>query len=238
MTMPIPMTMLADLAAGGTTLDQLTADIGQAAVTDLAAAYAADERQAALEADPALLGIAARWTAQVLQWPVFPLMPRAKDPYPGSHGFKDATLDPAHIDWLWQRAPHSNIGVPTGHLFDVIDIDGPAGRRSYDEMCASGIALPPTLAIARTGRPDIGHHLFIAPVAGRRNTSGTRSGMPEGIDTRAAGGYVVIPPSVHPSGERYRWEQAPYQPAPTTSSLDVACRNDVETMVSATVWAA
>jgi hypothetical protein len=26
-----------------------------------------------------------------------------------------------------------------------------------------------------------------------------------GLDTRAAGGYVAAPPSVHPSGRRYRW---------------------------------
>jgi hypothetical protein len=32
--------------------------------------------------------------------------------------------------------------------------------------------------------------------------------MLPGIDVRAAGGYVVVPPSVHPSGVEYEWDVA------------------------------
>jgi hypothetical protein len=32
-----------------------------------------------------------------------------------------------------------------------------------------------------------------------------RAGLAQGIDLRGDGGYVVAPPSVHPSGQRYAW---------------------------------
>jgi hypothetical protein len=44
------------------------------------------------------------------------------------NGLHDATTDPAQLARWWQRWPQANIGLVTGELADVLDIDGPAGQ--------------------------------------------------------------------------------------------------------------
>ena len=41
------------------------------------------------------------------------------------------------------------------------------------------------------------------PAAKYGNDKGS---LPPGVDVRGHGGYIVLPPSVHPSGNLYRWE--------------------------------
>ena len=43
------------------------------------------------------------------------------------HGVKDATTNRARILAWWTRHPQANIGLATGHTFDVLDVDGPEG---------------------------------------------------------------------------------------------------------------
>ncbi len=69
----------------------------------------------------------------------------------------------------------------------------PAGRESLN-----GHSLAPTPTTI-TGR---GHHLLYRHVATIR---GTHGGVLPGVDTRGSGGYVIAPPSVHPSGRIYFW---------------------------------
>ena len=60
-------------------------------------------------------------------------------------------------------------------------------------------ALPPTVeAITGNGR----HIYFAMPDTPVRNTA---SKIGDSIDTRGDGGYVLVPPSVHPSGRCYAW---------------------------------
>jgi Bifunctional DNA primase/polymerase, N-terminal len=44
------------------------------------------------------------------------------------NGRHDATTDPDQLARWWQRWPQANIGLVTGELADVLDIDGPAGQ--------------------------------------------------------------------------------------------------------------
>jgi hypothetical protein len=64
---------------------------------------------------------------------------------PDPHGLKDASSDPAQLTGWWRRWPQANIGLVTGELTDVLDVDGrPAGWR-----CA---AWPLTMTCAWRGR--------------------------------------------------------------------------------------
>jgi hypothetical protein len=115
------------------------------------------------------------------------------------HGVHDASIDPEQVcDW-WDRWPHANVGLRTGVAFDVIDVDGPQGRRSLEQFLAEHGAGPVGGPRVRTGSG--GWHLYVAP-------SGLpdRIGMLDSVDYRAADRYVVAPPSQHPAtGRRYQW---------------------------------
>lgn len=145
-------------------------------------------------------------------WPTFPVEPRGKRPLGRlvAHGLKEASTDPDVVaDW-WRRAPAANVGLATGHRFDVLDIDTDEaldvlGRASRPDDA-------PTIdgPTCRTGGGGI--HVYVAPTGG-----GNRAMLlGQKIDWRGLGGYVVAPPSVHSSGRRYEWE-------PGWSPADVPC---------------
>jgi Bifunctional DNA primase/polymerase, N-terminal len=52
------------------------------------------------------------------------------------HGVKDATCNRARILAWWTRHPQANIGLATGHRFDVLDVDGPTGTQAIQELAA------------------------------------------------------------------------------------------------------
>jgi hypothetical protein len=109
------------------------------------------------------------------------------------HGHNDATCDPKRIARAWDKWPDALIGAPTGDKFAVLDLDEKNGHHGLQQIPdwkrRSNV-------ISRTGSG--GAHLFFK--AGNiRNSTGK---IADGVDTRGAGGYVILPPS---SG--YYWER-------------------------------
>jgi hypothetical protein len=51
------------------------------------------------------------------------------------HGLKDASSDPAQLTG-WRRWPQANIGLVTGELADVLDVDGRPGRMALRRLAA------------------------------------------------------------------------------------------------------
>lgn len=140
----------------------------------------------------ALLEAALEYVAR--GWPVFPCAPKSKKPIT-AHGFKDASTDPAVVTAWWKRSPRANIGIPTGpRTFDVLDVDGPTGEQSLAALEAKHDELP-SGPRQQTGT---GRHILF-----RGGTLGVSAKRLPGLDTRGEGGYVVVAPSIHPSGERY-----------------------------------
>jgi hypothetical protein len=146
----------------------------------------------------ATLHAAALWYAEHGH-AIFPLQPGTKIPFRRSRGCKDATTDTTQINTWWTTEPDANIGLATGALVDVVDIDGHTGQQArahhWDmfaplEAQAVGKVLTP--------RPG-GMHLYV-PAAGH----GNKAGLLPGIDYRGTGGYVVAPPSRTDQGT-YRW---------------------------------
>jgi hypothetical protein len=130
-------------------------------------------------------------------WPVFPCEARGKKPLT-PHGLKDATTDEEKIRAWWTQWPDANIGHRTGQQV-VLDVDGPEGESALTELQAKHSLLPETLS-ARTGK---GRHLYFAANGTRvRNSAGK---LGPHLDIRGEGGYVIVPPSIHESGNRYEW---------------------------------
>lgn len=143
-------------------------------------------------------------------WPVFPLKPREKVPLipkrAGGNGCKDATTDPARIRPWWDACPQANIGL-VAEPFWVLDVDyagwdatQPDGATSLTALVERFGKLPPT-AMQLTGGGGW-QYLFAAD---ERVRNGQKF-LP-GLDVRAPGGYIVAPPSIHPSGRAYRWRR-------------------------------
>lgn len=143
-------------------------------------------------------------------WPVFPLKPQNKQPAT-RRGFKDATTDTNQIRAWWTQQPY-NIGLPTGHAFDVIDVDVPTGALFYTAEL-TGDDLPDVHGHVATASGGL--HLYIPPTGG-----GNRAGLLPGIDYRGAGGYVVAPPST--LGERGRAWSWVSVPSPTITAAVAA----------------
>jgi len=128
-------------------------------------------------------------------WSIFPC--HQKRPLTG-HGLLDATTDPEVIRQWWAKWPDANVAVALAALV-VIDIDGPEGEATLARLIRQFGALPETLE-SKTGR---GRQLFFA--AGGAEIHNSAGKLGPGLDIRGKGGYVVLPPSVHPNGQTYEW---------------------------------
>jgi hypothetical protein len=81
----------------------------------------------------------------------------------------------------------------------VLDVDGLDAAASLRKLEDRYGTLPETVA-SITPR---GSHLFFKSENGAvRNSAGA---IAPGLDIRGDGGYVVLPPSIHPSGRPYVW---------------------------------
>jgi len=125
--------------------------------------------------------------------PVFPCKPTgpdAKRPYT-KNGFNSASLDKEQIKRWWSAHPDAAIGIPTGIVYDVLDVDtksGADGRVHLPMLNRLGL-LDGCKRVVRT--PSGGWHLYFSPSP----LLGNRSRRDLGLDVRAKGGYVLAPPS-------------------------------------------
>lgn len=136
-------------------------------------------------------------------WPVFPC---GTDKKPlTKNGFKDATTDAEQVAAWWTKHPAASIGCPTGPDSGILclDVDLPDGPKSLAYLEAMYGSLPTTME-QNTGSG--GRHLLFKWPAGRtiKNSAGK---IAAGLDVRGIGGYIILPPSGHPSGGKYAWNQ-------------------------------
>lgn len=112
------------------------------------------------------------------EWPAF-FVSASKSPFAGSHGFLDASLDPAVIRDLWRPNAAVALAVPDGIV--VVDVDPGADT--------SSLYLPRT---REQHTPRHGRHLVYTTAREVRPTTNIRSC----IDLRGPGSYIVVEPTV------------------------------------------
>lgn len=161
---------------------------------------------------------------------------RSQGKHPIGHlapnGCLDATTNRATIEQWWAGYPDANIGIATGEASGivVIDVDDDHGGYTSWDRLTDRHGDPGDTWTVVTGSG--GAHLYFQhPPQSVRCSAGM---LGPGLDVRAAGGYVVAPPSMHKSGSPYRWEatahpkRCPMQPLPPwllermTGSRDVS----------------
>lgn len=129
---------------------------------------------------------------------------------PGKHpatrrGALDASKDVSVITKMFGGNEHYNIGIATGEIsgITVADIDVSADKAGAETWQAllnySGIQ---TLETPMVETGSGGLHVYFAYNAVFRNGTDV-FGLH--VDCRNDGGYVLAPPSTHPSGNQYSW---------------------------------
>jgi hypothetical protein len=117
------------------------------------------------------------------------------------NGLKDATLDANVIKTWWAKWPSANVGLCTGTEIDVIDVDGAIAE--YNQLTRDN-GIPEHVATVVTGRGEGGIHVYCTPGGNKTIPSG-KHGLPDKIEVKGVGGYVVAPPSRHVSGGTYTY---------------------------------
>jgi archaellum biogenesis ATPase FlaH len=124
----------------------------------------------------------------------FSIIPVGKDKKPlvAWKKYQDERATPDQIKTWFKQFPTMNIGTVTGAISGIVVIDVEKGGSIEDF---------PTTATVKTGGG--GWHLYYkhpnSPVG-----NSARKIAPL-TDVRADGGYVVLPPSIHASGNAYEW---------------------------------
>lgn len=137
-------------------------------------------------------------------WHVFPVEANAKTPLGRlvPRGMLDATTDEATISKWWRQAPQAGVGValhPSGLV--ALDIDPRNGGDATFEQLQSSHGSLRSDVMAMTGGGGE-HHVFVIPPGVQVSLPGT---LGPGVDVKA-NGYIVVEPSIHPSGRQYVWE--------------------------------
>ena len=136
---------------------------------------------------------AAHYAAKGL--PVFPCKPD-KTPHVAG-GFKTATTDARSVASFWAQWPNAMIGMPTGVVSGVwvLDVDvknGVDGRATLAALV--GAITHPALRL-RVRTPSGGLHLHYAIPDGAPRLKCSAGKLGPGLDVRADGGYIILPPS-------------------------------------------
>lgn len=144
---------------------------------------------------------------------VFPCRPGTKVPNGllVSHGHTMATHDSAVARSWVHQVPDSNIGcVPALAGLWAVDVDGPVGVGSWIAL-EEEFGYTPTLKTVSPGKGGGEHYWFHVPGGPDVAKRVSKKDIAPKVTVYGAGGYVMLPPSVHPgdemtrSGFRYRY---------------------------------
>lgn len=132
----------------------------------------------------------------------FSVIPVTHDKRPAVHEwktFQSRHALPSEIEEWYAKWPTCGVGIITGTISGlvVVDIDSPEALQKMVEI-KDQLGAPPTVV---TGK---GFHMYYRYPTGV-GVVGNSVNKELGLDIRGEGGYVVAPPSVHPSGVQYRW---------------------------------
>ena len=153
-------------------------------------------------------------------WSILPVKPDEKRPYMTNWLQYTRTRPGKQLVSNWfNNLSGAGVGLVTGKISGVVVLD-------VENWCPTPVdellKKYPTNMIARSGGGGV--HLFYSyPQNVGRITN--RVGIFEGADLRADGGFLVLPPTMHPSGNRYEWIKRGIPGAFPMAFLDLESRS-------------
>jgi DNA-binding transcriptional ArsR family regulator len=133
-------------------------------------------------------------------WSILPVKPEEKRPFMTNWlQYTHSRASKETVESWFKSLSGAGIGVVTGKISNMVVLD-------VENYCPTPIEellkRYPTQLYSRTGSG--GYHLFYQYPTNVLKVS-NRVGIFEGADLRADGGFIVLPPTIHPSGGRYEW---------------------------------
>lgn len=140
-------------------------------------------------------------------WSIIPIggqkKPLLSEELGGWKEFQSRRATEDEIKAWWQKWPNANVGVVTGAISNLIVLDCDAREGLEIIEMNGGVGSAPCVLCSFEGDFRKRHFYFDYPDFEARNFA---KKLP-GLDLRGEGGYVLAPPSKHPSGVFYEWEQ-------------------------------
>lgn len=133
-------------------------------------------------------------------WSILPVKPEEKRPYMTNWlQYNKVRASKDTVDNWFTHLTGAGVGAVTGRISNMVVLD----VESYCTIPIQELLKKfPTQMIAQTGSG--GYHLFFQYPQGVGKVA-NRVGIFEGADLRADGGFIVLPPTIHPNGNKYRW---------------------------------
>lgn len=133
-------------------------------------------------------------------WSVLPVRPDEKRPYMTNWLQYTKTRAPkSMVEGWFNNLTGAGVGAVTGRISNMVVLDV---EKSCPFPIEELLKKYPTQMIARSGGG--GYHLFYLYPTNQTRVS-NRVRIFEGADLRADGGFIVLPPTQHQSGNRYEW---------------------------------
>ena len=153
-------------------------------------------------------------------WSILPVKPDEKRPYMTNWLQYTRTRPGKQLVNNWfNNLSGAGVGLVTGKISGVVVLD-------VEHWCSTPVdellKKYPTNMIARSGGGGV--HLFYSYPQNVGKIS-NRVGIFEGADLRADGGFLVLPPTMHPSGNRYEWIKRGIPGAFPMAFLDLESRS-------------
>lgn len=139
----------------------------------------------------------ALYLLEKLEWSVIPVG-RNKQPLIAWKRFQTSKPTREEVLGWFEKYPYVNVGVVTGDISGLVVVDLDPRHGATDEAFKD----IQTVKVKTGGQ---GQHIYFKYEAGLEN----KAGVQPGVDIRAQGGFVVVPPSEHTSGRAYEWIHDP-----------------------------
>jgi hypothetical protein len=135
---------------------------------------------------------------------VVPQLPGAKQPRVKWKPFQARRPTPQELAGWAQSWPNAGLALVLGPVSGVmaIDVDGPEAHQALLEHLGSEPLAPKVLSGSR--QPYRYHLFFRCPAI---NTKAKATPWHKQLEFRAKGGIVILPPSLHKSGQTYAWAE-------------------------------